>query len=86
MLSLPDPATILTFFTLLLFLTAHSRSDENPDVLNEGAINRGQIQMSTGMEKEEEGEVHIAKAMASKNRWRPQVCQQTKMHIFSSAL
>eukprot|EP00729_Bicosta_minor_P000942 gene942-22967_t len=40
------------------------RSDENPDVLNEGAINRGQIQMSTGMEKEEEGEVHIAKAMA----------------------
>lgn len=49
---------------LLLFLVYILRSDENPDVLNEGAINRGQIQMSTGMEKEEEGEVHIAKAMA----------------------
>eukprot|EP00039_Didymoeca_costata_P030628 m.30620 g.30620 ORF g.30620 m.30620 type:complete len:608 (-) comp8219_c0_seq1:158-1981(-) len=40
------------------------RSQENPDILTDASISRGVVQLPTGMEKEEEGEVHIAKVIA----------------------
>jgi hypothetical protein len=43
------------------------RSEENPDILKETAINRGQVQMSTGMEKEEET-VCIELLLATRSR------------------
>eukprot|EP00041_Stephanoeca_diplocostata_P010083 m.160115 g.160115 ORF g.160115 m.160115 type:complete len:880 (-) comp18013_c0_seq1:180-2819(-) len=43
------------------------RSEHEPEILNEAAINRGIMELPTGMEKEEEEEVHIAQAMKIEN-------------------
>eukprot|EP00038_Savillea_parva_P001529 m.104765 g.104765 ORF g.104765 m.104765 type:complete len:711 (-) comp10535_c0_seq1:162-2294(-) len=43
------------------------RSEDEPDILKEAAISRGVMEMATGMEKEEEEEVHIRQAIQQEN-------------------
>eukprot|EP00035_Acanthoeca_spectabilis_P020607 m.433792 g.433792 ORF g.433792 m.433792 type:complete len:630 (-) comp17618_c0_seq1:1865-3754(-) len=43
------------------------RSEDEPDILKEAAISRGVMEMATGMEKEEEEEIHIRQVIHQEN-------------------